>query len=165
VQLAGAEEVDLQSAQEKDHFEGSQFVFNAGAGEVSVDATFLIASLLVFAAEGDGSISQLESEKMVDTLCSRLGMCDGEAMRHLCSAVMHVTVDEDIVLRLHQIARNLSQAEKEAVFSMVLDIVTVDGQIDPGESLAVKSAGHILKLPQARINSALSAMSCKITPP
>lgn len=148
----------MQDALDRGHFDGSQFVVNTGTENVAVDATFLIASLLVSAAQGDGAISQLESEKMVDTLCSRLGMRDGEAMRHLCSAVMHVTVDQDITLKLHQISRDLSESEREAVFAMVLDIVMVDGRIDHGESAAVTSAGHILRLSQARINHGLRAI-------
>lgn len=54
---------------ENDHFDGSKFVTNTNSGNVAVDATFLIASLLVYAAKGDGSISQLETDKMKENLC------------------------------------------------------------------------------------------------
>ncbi|MFT4826378.1 MAG: hypothetical protein ACJAUG_003621 [Halioglobus sp.] len=50
------------------HFDGSTFLTNRTSGNVSVDVTFLIASLLVYAAKGDGSISQLETDNIIRKL-------------------------------------------------------------------------------------------------
>jgi uncharacterized tellurite resistance protein B-like protein len=140
---------------ENGHFDGSKFVANTNSGNVSVDATFLIASLLVYAAKGDGSISQLETDKMIDTLSTRLGMRNAEAMEHLSAAVMHLADEGNSTLKLQQLTADLSQDERESVFTMILEIVVIDGELDPGEYLAVVHAGQILRLSQDKVNSEL----------
>jgi uncharacterized tellurite resistance protein B-like protein len=149
----------MHNSLESSHFDGSQFITNTHSGDVSVDVTFLIASLLVYAAKGDGSISQLESEKMVDTLCSRLGVSNAEAMDHLTTAVMQLADGGDFIPRLQQLATDLSHDERTSVFSMILELVMVDGQLDPGEYQIVVNAGQILRLAQDKIHSELRSIT------
>lgn len=149
----------MRNSLENDHFEGSKFITNTNSGKVSVDASFLIASLLVYAAKGDGSISQLETDKMIETLCLRLGVRNAEAMDHLSKAVMHLADERNSILKLQQLTMDLSRDERESMLAMILEIVMVDGVLDPGEYQVVVHTGQILRLPQDRVDSALRAIT------
>ncbi len=137
------------------HLEGSRLAFKSGAATSGVDATALIAALLVVAAKGDGSISQSETAEMLEIMSSRLETGNAKAMEHLSSAVMNFANEKDLAVRLRGIAQGLSEDEKATVFSMVLDLAGVDGEIHPGEVEAAALAGQILGLSQDAIYSEL----------
>jgi uncharacterized tellurite resistance protein B-like protein len=103
-----------------------------------------VAILMVRAAKGDGTISQDETDQMIETLCSRLGLRSSQAMEYLSSAVRQMADASDADERLRRLAADISRGEKEAAFAMMLDIVMVDGQLDPGEHEAAVSAGKAL---------------------
>jgi uncharacterized tellurite resistance protein B-like protein len=140
-------------------FDGTRLILDPETGRESCDATFLIASLLVCVARGDGSISQQETARMLDTMLSRPGVGHPEAMHHLTSAVMKLADDRELPLRLQQIAEKLTPAEKDAVFAMVLDIAMADGRLDPGETRSIDFAGQILGLSQDRIHAGLRGIT------
>ncbi|MFT6956663.1 MAG: putative tellurite resistance protein B-like protein [Halieaceae bacterium] len=135
------------------------FITSSTNGNVCSDVTFFVASLLVYAAKGDGSISQLETDKMIEILCTRLGVRSAEAMEHLSTAAMHLADKVSFTLRLQQLATDLSQNEREFVFSMILEIVMVDGKLDPGEYQVVVHTGQILRLSQDKVHSELRSIT------
>ena len=139
-------------------FQGARLVFGSGSERQSLDAAFLISSLLVSVAKGDGSISDVETARMLDAINSRLGTGNAEALRHLSSAVMSLANDDDIVLRLTRISHGLCREEREAIFSMVLEIALADGILDPGEAISINLAGQILGFSQDRIYSELRSI-------
>ncbi len=149
----------MRNSFENDHFDGSRFITNTSSGDASVDVTFLIASLLVYAAKGDVSISQPETDKMIETLCTRLGVQNAEAMNHLSRAVMHLAEGGNFTLKLQQLAMDLSQQERESVLAMILEIVMVDGELDPGEYQVVVHAGQILRVSQDKVYSELRSIT------
>ena len=98
---------------------------------------------------------------MLDILASKLGTGNAEALQHLSTAVMTLADDKDIALKLRQIGKELSPAETENVFEMMLEIAMADEELDSGEAEAVKFAGQILGLSQDRIYSSLRALAAK----
>ena len=151
----------MDNAAKHARFEGTRLFYPEGRETNTCDATFLISTLLVFVAKGDGSISELETGKMLDALASHLGAGNAEALQYLSSAVMTLANDKDIALKLRKIGRGLSPAEKEKVFDLMLEIAAVDEELDSGEAEAVKFAGQILGLSQDRIHAALRALAAR----
>jgi uncharacterized tellurite resistance protein B-like protein len=149
----------MHNSLENDHFDGSNFITNTNSGNVSLDVTFLIASLLVYAAKGDGSISQPETDKMIETLCTRLDVGNAEAMDQLSTAVMHLADGGNFTLELQRLTPDLSQDERESMLAMILEIVMVDGELDPGEYQVVVHAGQILRLSQDKVHSELRSIT------
>ena len=149
----------MDNSSENDQFDGSKFITNTNSGNVSLDVTFLIASLLVYAAKGDGSISQPETDKMIETLCTRLGVGNAEAMDQLSTAVMHLADEGNLTLKLQQLTTGLSQDERESMLAMILEIVMVDGELDLGEYQVVVHTGQILGLSQDKVHSELRSIT------
>jgi uncharacterized tellurite resistance protein B-like protein len=146
---------------DKRHFKGARLVFQSGDESHSLDATLLISRLLVYTAKGDGSISQVETDKMLELLSSQLDIPNGEAMQHLSSAVMSLANDKEVAVKLRHIGEGLSQEEKRVVLSMVLDIAMADDELDDGEVKAVAFAGRILGIDQDTVYSELRALKNK----
>ena len=138
-----------------------RLVFQSGAESHSLDATLLISSLLVYTAKGDGYISQVETDRMLELLSSQLDISNGEAMQHLSSAVMSLANDKEVAVKLRHIGEGLSREEKLAVLSMVLDIAMADDELDDGEVKAVAFAGRILGIDQDKVYAELRALAKK----
>ena len=77
------------------------------------DTHFLLAALLLLVAKGDGNISDLESQKMIELLTSRFDMRNSEALASLSSALMTLGNDKGIAQSLRKTGKNLSTAEKQ----------------------------------------------------
>ncbi len=149
----------MDSTAQITRFEGANLVYEADGETTACDATFLISTLLVFVAKGDGEISEIETGKMLDILTSRFGTGNAQALENLSAAIMTLANDKDIALRLRKIGQDLSQEETERVFDLMLDIAIVDDELDTGEVEAVKFAGQILGLSQDRIHASLRAIA------
>ena len=149
----------MDSSVQKSRFEGTSLFYKEAGSDKAFDASVLISTLLVFVAKGDGSISELETGKMLDMLTSYLGEGNAEAMQQLSSAAMTLANDKDIAFKCREIALGLSEDEKDRVFNLVLDVAMVDDILDSGEIQAIKFAGQILGLSQDQIHSALRALA------
>ena len=135
-------------------FEGTQLVFNVDGIPETLDARGLISRLLVLVARGDGSISSLESNQMIDAVSSSCDIRSAEVLEQLSAAIM-TAADADNVVYLRRIAEGLSLAEKSEIFSMAIDVAMVDDYMDPGELQALDLVGQILGLSQDTIHSQL----------
>ena len=107
---------------EKARFDGAQLIFEEGNTTDSYDAGFLISTLLIFVAKGDGQISHLESGKMIELLSSRLETHNAVALGRLSGAIMFLASDTKVAQTLREISDGLSPAEKDEVFNMVLKL-------------------------------------------
>lgn len=149
----------MENIAENTNFDGANLIIEEAGASTSCDATFLISTLLVFVAKGDGAISELETDKMLDILSSHSETGSATALQHLSSAVMTLANDKDIALKLRKIGQGLSPDETERVFNLMLDIAVIDDDLAAGEAEAVKFAGQILGLSQDRIYSGLRAVA------
>jgi uncharacterized tellurite resistance protein B-like protein len=139
-------------------FEGGQLIRGAQDNAESYDARFLISTLLVYVAKGDGAISDQESNAMLELLSSKMKIRSAQALEYLSRAIMALSNDVDIVRTLRRISEGLSAAERDEVFTMLLDVMTVDHDRDPGEVNAITMAGEILGFSQDAIHSRLRAI-------
>lgn len=139
-------------------FEGARLIIGEQEEETSYDARFLISTLLVYVAKSDGSISNLESNRMIDLLATQLHISTPEALDRLSAAIMALSNDAQIGTTLQNISQGLSVAEKHEVFEMILDIVAIDGTLATGEVRAIAFAGQILGLSLDNIHSALRSI-------
>ena len=139
-------------------FEGAAPVSAKGGAE-SYDARSLISTLLVYVAKSDGEISEQESNRMIDLLCTQMDIPRPEALERLRDAIMVLSDDENIMTRLQDVARGLSDEQKFEILWMMLDIMSVDNVMQRSESEAVAFAGQILGLPLDTIHAQLRAIS------
>ena len=70
----------MDSSTDQPRFEGAQLILGAGKRAEVYDARFLISTLLVYVAKGDGNISDLESDTMIDLLSSTFDTRNSEAL-------------------------------------------------------------------------------------
>lgn len=139
-------------------FEGSNLIVGAREQSESYDARYLISTLLVYVAKSDGEISEQESNRMIDLLSTQLEMPGPEALQRLRDAIMTLSDDVDIVSRLRGIAQGLSDEQKFEVLWMMVDVMAVDENLEPGEMDAVTFGGQILGLSLDTIHTQLRAI-------
>jgi uncharacterized tellurite resistance protein B-like protein len=148
----------MSESTDRPRSEGAQLIMAAQDNAESYDARFLISTLLVYVAKGDGAISELESNAMLELLSSKMNIRSADALEYLSRAIMALSNDVDIVRTLRHISEGLSAAERDEVFAMLLDVMTVDEDRDPGEVNAITMAGEILGFSQDAIHSRLRAI-------
>jgi uncharacterized tellurite resistance protein B-like protein len=139
-------------------FEGATPV-SAQERSHTYDARYLISTLLVYVAKSDGEISEQESNRMIDLLSTQMDLSRPEALERLRDAIMALSDDENIMTRLQDVARGLSDEQKFEVLWMMLDVMAVDNVKQRSESEAVAFAGQILGLPLDTIHAQLRAIS------
>ncbi len=140
------------------HFKGAQLIIGAEHEAETYDARFLISTLLVYVAKSDGSISALESNRMIDLLAAQLSIPTPEALDRLSGAIMSLSNDKEIATTLQQISQSLSDNEKKEIFAMMVEVVVIDETLEPGEIEAVTLAGQILGLSLDTIHADLRAI-------
>ncbi len=142
-------------------FEGSTLVVGVQEQAEFYDARYLISTLLVYVAKSDGEISEQESNRMIDLLSTQMKIPGPEALERLRVAIMALSDDRQILPRLQEIARGLSDEQKFEVLWMMLDVMVVDSKLEPGEIDAITFAGQILGLPLDTIHAQLRAISSR----
>ncbi|MEH6582880.1 MAG: TerB family tellurite resistance protein [Halioglobus sp.] len=136
------------------NYEDGHWLVGSGACIRSSDALTLVSSLLVFVAKGDGTISSMETQRMIDLLSSRLRISSAEALESLSAAVMSMADDEDFLQTLRTISEELSTEDKRRVFTMMLEVAAADGKQDPREIEAVNAASRILGMRKEEVHRA-----------
>ncbi|MCB1687484.1 MAG: TerB family tellurite resistance protein [Halioglobus sp.] len=140
-------------------FEGSASVVGVRDQARPYDARDLISTLLVYVARSDGTISEQESNRMIDLLSTQMNIPGSEALERLRAAIISLSDDKHVLERLQEIAHGLSDEQKFEVLWMMLDIMVVDKQIEPSEKDAITLAGQILGLSLDTIHAQLRAVS------
>jgi uncharacterized tellurite resistance protein B-like protein len=139
------------------NFDISQFKLGAGEQSERYDSRFLLSALLVFVAKGDGGISNIESQKLLELLSSRFGIRNSEALDHLSKATMALTDDSDVTATLRKFSQRMSIEEKRDAFTMMLEIAAADGKQEAAEIDAIDEAAKIMDIPQDAIHDAYQA--------
>ena len=133
------------------HFEGAQLFLDAGEEGTSIDGRFLISLLLITVAKGDGSISTVETDKMIALLSSRYDDQSPAVLEGLSRAINLLANDAALALTLRKVSAGLSAGEKLEVFDLTLEVAAADGHLDGGEVKALDLVGQILGLTQDEI--------------
>ena len=134
-------------------FEGSTLVIETSSGPETYDSQFLVAALLVFAAKGDGNISEKETEKMLQLVKEHFHLHSGESLALLTRAMAELAENPDLDSLLRELSHTLTPEEKEDIALMLLKVIAVDGIKDFDETELEKIAEIIEISPEARHNA------------
>lgn len=113
-------------------------------GADDYDERFLVAALLVFVARGDGAISEKETDEMLALVGEHFNLPSGASLALLTRATEALSDDPRLLDRLRDLARLLSEVQKEEVTVMLLNVVAADGRKDAAEMELLQRAGEIM---------------------
>ncbi len=140
-------------------FEGARLIVGEEGERESLDARFLLSTLLVYVAKGDGNISSVETDKIIHLLSARYKHQGPRVLEQLTASIMALADQADLVQSLREIAKGLSAEEKMEIFSLATQVAMADEELSPGEERAINLAGQILGLSQDTIYARLRAIS------
>ena len=96
------------------------------------DSQSLIATLLVFVAKGDGTISGMETDQMLALVEQHMGLHSAEALALLTESMAGLADDPDLG-KLSGHGRAFSDSDKEDIVFMLLNVIAADGRQDAEE--------------------------------
>ncbi|MFQ5546764.1 MAG: TerB family tellurite resistance protein [Woeseia sp.] len=132
-------------------FEGTTLVIETTTGPETYDSQFLVAALLVFVAKGSGSISERETEKMLQLVEEHFHLHSAESLALLNRAMTDLAENPDLTSLLKELSHVLSPEEKEDIAVMLLKVVAADGRRDVGEMEMMNVAAEIIEIePEVR---------------
>ena len=132
-------------------------VIGTRASAINYDTKFLVSTLLVYVAKGDGQIDSVETDRMIDIISTRFDSSGAETMGLLSDAARAITDGGDLIGRLREISQGLDAAQCRAIFDMLLDVIMADGDLADGEARTVEVAGKILGLSEDAIHAGIRA--------
>lgn len=112
----------------------------------SGDREFLVAALLLYVAKGDGNISDMESGRMLQLLERRFRLSGAAALELLTRAMDALDEKSDVDGMLSRLGRTLSDADKEDIAVMLLQVVAADGERDATEMEKMDVAAGIIDI-------------------
>ena len=128
----------------KPRFEGTTLVIETSTGPETYDSQFLVAALLVFVAKGDGTISEPETEQMLQLVEEHFHLHSGESLALLTRAIADLADNPDLSSLLSELSNVLSPDEKEDIAVMLLKVVAADGRRDVDEMEMLNVAAEII---------------------
>lgn len=125
--------------------EGTELIVETRDGVEKYDSKFLVAALLIFVAQGSGSIAPEESAKMIDLIEDHFKMEGSESLALLTRAMAELTEKPGLGEALVQLGQTLSDQQKEDIAVMALKVIAADGRREFAEmenfSRAVEAVG------------------------
>jgi len=125
--------------------EGTELLVETSDGVERYDSKFLVAALLIFVAQGSGSIEPEESAKMIDLIEDHFKMEGSESLELLTRAMTELTEKPGLGEHLVQLGQTLSDQQKEDIAVMALKVIAADGRREFAEmenfSRAVEAVG------------------------
>jgi len=108
----------------------------------------MVASIMVLAALSDGGISAEESLRIVQLLRSRFGLSSVDALALIRDIPEQVQTQADVRRLIEALRQELSPEGKQELMMMVLDIIAVDQEKDPGELSLLSRLIDALDMPE-----------------
>jgi len=112
----------------------------------------MVASIMVLAAMSDGGVSAEENLRMVQLLRRRFGLSPVDAFALVRDIPDRVQNRADVQRLIEALRQELSPQGKEEVMMMVLDIIAVDHEKDPGEMNLLSRLIDALEIPEASMS-------------
>lgn len=113
--------------------DGHVLVVETSDGPVTYDSKFLVAALLVYVAKGSGRIEPEESTKMIELIQDHFKMQGAESLELLTRAISELAERPNLGQSLAELARTLSDEEKEDIALMALKVIAADGSREVAE--------------------------------
>ena len=108
--------------------EGTTLIIETKEGTETYDSQFLVAALLIFIAQGSGSIEPEESAKMIDLIEDHFQLQGAESLELLTRAMTELAEKPELRQILAGLGRSLSNADKEDIAVMALKVIAADGR-------------------------------------
>ena len=125
--------------------EGTELIVETRDGVEVYDSKFLVAALLIFVAQGSGSIAPEESAKMLDLIEEHFKMEGSESLELLTRAMSELAEKPELGQHLVELGQTLSNQQKEDIAVMALKVIAADGRREFAEmenfSRAVEAVG------------------------
>lgn len=138
----------------KPRFEGDALIIETQGAEEVYDAKYLVSSLLVFVAKGDGKISEPETAEMIQLVSEHFGLPSSQSLELLTNAMEDIAENPDFESLLRDLSRLLSVQEKEEVALMMLRVVAANGRKDAEEMGQLRRAAEIIDIPPETLHRA-----------
>jgi uncharacterized tellurite resistance protein B-like protein len=107
--------------------EGTKLIIETADGNEEYDSQFLVAALLVYVARGSGQIEPEESAKMIELIEEHFHLQGAETLELVTRAMSEMAERPELATLLVQLAKTLSDADKEEIALMALKVVAADG--------------------------------------
>ena len=108
--------------------EGTTLVIETKYGTQTYDSKFLVAALLIFVAQGSGSIEPEESAKMIELIEAHFKMQGAESLELLTRAMAEIAENPQLRQALADLGPTLTDADKEDIAVMALKVIAADGR-------------------------------------
>ncbi|MDH3747030.1 MAG: TerB family tellurite resistance protein [Gammaproteobacteria bacterium] len=113
--------------------DGNVLIVETTDGPVAYDSKFLVAALLIYVAKGSGQIEPEESAKMIELIQQHFELQSAESLELLTRAMSEMAEQPNLGQALADLARTLSDKEKEDIALMALKVVAADGAVSVSE--------------------------------
>jgi len=125
-----------------------------GEGDFAQDYSgiFLVAALLVYVSKGDGVILSEESDAMLHTMTSQLGISHATALENLRDAIMFLAEEKDAAVQLSLIGSQLEIGQKRSILELMLYVADADGNRSSAEIERISVAARLLGLNQSEVD-------------
>ncbi|MCH9694428.1 MAG: TerB family tellurite resistance protein [Gammaproteobacteria bacterium] len=108
--------------------EGSKLIVETAAGIAEYDSRFLVAALLVYVARGSGQIEPEESGKIIDLIEERFKLQGAETLELVTRAMAETAENPELATLLAELAKSLTDNDKEEFALMALKVIAADGK-------------------------------------
>lgn len=108
--------------------EGTELIVETKMGIEVYDSKFLVAALLIFVAQGNGTIEPEESAKMIDLINEHFKLQGAESLELLTRAMSELAEKPELADHLIELGQTLSDQEKEDIAVMALKVIAADGR-------------------------------------
>ena len=126
--------------------DGDQLIIETSSETEVYDSRFLVASLLVWVAKGDGRISESETEKMLQLVGDHFQLRSAESLEVLTQAIAKLAENPDLSSILRGLSSVISSDDKEDIVVMMLKVIAADGRRDAEEMDSLSEAADILEV-------------------
>lgn len=126
--------------------DGNVLVIETAEETRTYDSKFLVASLLIFVAQGSGQIEPEESAKMLDLITDHFKLQGAESLELLTRVMREMADRPDLVDSLAELGRTLSSEEKEEIALMALKVVAADGRRQVAEMEQFNAAMQAIEI-------------------
>jgi len=125
--------------------EGTTLIVETKDGSETYDSQFLVAALLIYVAQGSGSIEPEESAKMIDLIEEHFQLQGAESLELLTRAISEMAEKPELSQILVELGPTLSDQDREDIAVMALKVIAADGRRQVAEmekfNQAVKAIG------------------------
>lgn len=124
--------------------EDGKLVVNTAGKTEAYDAPLLFAGAMIFVAKGDGEISSVETQKMLELLGEHFGFASSESLALLTRVIEEMAHTLELPLIAREVGDQLTDQEKEDMALMMLKVVAADGHRDVKEMQAMSEAAAVV---------------------